>query len=73
MEKMNAYKTLVGKPEGKTPFGRPRCRWQDNISTDLRVRSCGLNTSGSGEGPVAGFCEHGNEPPGSMKGEEFID
>jgi hypothetical protein len=26
----------VGKPEGKTPLGRPRCRWVDNIKMDLR-------------------------------------
>jgi hypothetical protein len=25
-----------GKPEGKRPFGRPRCRWQDNIKMDLQ-------------------------------------
>jgi hypothetical protein len=32
----NAYKILVGKPEGKRPLGRPRCRWVDNIKMDLR-------------------------------------
>jgi hypothetical protein len=32
----NAYKILVGKPEGKRPFGRPRRRWEDNIRLDLR-------------------------------------
>jgi hypothetical protein len=26
-EKRNAYRILVGKPEGKRPLGRPRCRW----------------------------------------------
>jgi hypothetical protein len=26
----------VGKPEGKTPLGRPRRRWMDNIKMDLR-------------------------------------
>jgi hypothetical protein len=26
-EKRNAYRLLVGKPEGKRPLGRPRCRW----------------------------------------------
>jgi hypothetical protein len=26
-EKKNAYNILVGKPEGKRPLGRPRCRW----------------------------------------------
>jgi hypothetical protein len=31
----NAYRILVGKPEGKRPLGRPRRRWVDNIKTDL--------------------------------------
>jgi hypothetical protein len=34
-EKWNAYRLLVGKPEGKRPLGRPRCRWVDNIRMDL--------------------------------------
>jgi hypothetical protein len=29
--KRNAYRLLVGKPEGKRPLGRPRRRWVDNI------------------------------------------
>jgi hypothetical protein len=33
-EKRNAYRLLVGKPEGRT-LGRPRCRWLDNIRMDL--------------------------------------
>jgi hypothetical protein len=28
--------TLVGKPVGKEPLGRPRRRWEDNIKMDLR-------------------------------------
>jgi hypothetical protein len=35
-EKMNAYRILVGKPEGKRPLGRPRRRWVFNIKIDLR-------------------------------------
>jgi hypothetical protein len=35
-EKRNAYRILVGKPEGKRPFGRPRRRWVDNIKIDLK-------------------------------------
>jgi hypothetical protein len=27
---------LVGKPEGKRPLGRPRCRWEDDIKIDLQ-------------------------------------
>jgi hypothetical protein len=34
-EKMNAYRLLVGKPEGKRPLGRPRSRCVDNIKMDL--------------------------------------
>jgi hypothetical protein len=34
-EKRNAYRLLVGKPEGKRPLGRTRCRWVDNIKMDL--------------------------------------
>jgi hypothetical protein len=36
VEKWNEYGILVGKPEGKRPLGRPRCRWVDNIKMDLR-------------------------------------
>jgi hypothetical protein len=35
-EKRNAYRILVGKPEGKRPLGRPRRRCADNIKMDLR-------------------------------------
>jgi hypothetical protein len=35
-ERRNAYRILVGKPEGKRPLGRPRRRWVDNIKMDLR-------------------------------------
>jgi hypothetical protein len=31
----NAYRILVGKPEGKSPLGRPRRRWVENIKMDL--------------------------------------
>jgi hypothetical protein len=34
-EKRNVYRLLVGKPEGKRPLGRLRCRWMDNIKMDL--------------------------------------
>jgi hypothetical protein len=34
-EKRNAYRLLVGKPEGKIPLGRPRRSWVDNIRMDL--------------------------------------
>jgi hypothetical protein len=34
-KKRNAYRLLVGKPERKTPLGRRRRRWLDNIRMDL--------------------------------------
>jgi hypothetical protein len=30
------YRVLVGRPEGKRPLGRPRHRWENNITMDLR-------------------------------------
>jgi hypothetical protein len=35
-EKRNAYRILVGNPEGKRPLGRPRRRWVDSIKMHLR-------------------------------------
>jgi hypothetical protein len=34
-EKRNVYRLLVGKPEGKIPLRKLRCRWIDNIKMDL--------------------------------------
>jgi hypothetical protein len=46
----NVYRVLVGKPEGKRPLERPRCRWEDGIKMDLGrlVGGCGVDSSGSG-------------------------
>jgi hypothetical protein len=41
-ERRNAYRLLVGKPEGKRPLGRPRRRWLDNIRIDLVELGWGL-------------------------------
>ena len=39
-EMRDAYRVLVGKPEGRRSLGKPRRRWEDNIKMDLReVRS----------------------------------
>jgi len=35
-ERRGAYRVLVGKPEGKIPLGRSRCRLEDNIKMDLQ-------------------------------------
>ena len=34
-EERDVHRVLVGKLEGKRPLGRPRCRWEDNITMDL--------------------------------------
>jgi hypothetical protein len=36
VEVRNAYKILVGRPEGKRPLGGLKCRWQGNIRIELR-------------------------------------
>ena len=35
-EGRGVHRVLVGKPEGKRPLGKPRCRWENNIKMDLR-------------------------------------
>ena len=35
-ERRGAYRVVVGKPEGKGPFGENRHRWEDNIKMDLQ-------------------------------------
>jgi hypothetical protein len=41
-EGRGVYRVLVGKPEGKRPLGRPRCRWDNNIKVDLQEVGCGV-------------------------------
>ena len=40
-ERRGVYRGLVGKPEGKGPVGRPRCRWEGNIKMNLHEVGCG--------------------------------
>ena len=40
-DRRGVYRVFVGKPEGKRPLGRPRCRWEDNIKIDLQKVECG--------------------------------
>jgi hypothetical protein len=37
------------------------------------VQRCGLDSSGSGKGSVAGSCEHGNKSLGSIIGGEYLN
>jgi hypothetical protein len=36
MERNNAYRILMGRPEGKRPLGRPRHKLENNIKIDYR-------------------------------------
>jgi hypothetical protein len=40
-ERRDVYRVLVGKPERKRLFGRPRRRWENNIKMDLQKVMCG--------------------------------
>jgi hypothetical protein len=45
-EERGVHRVLVGKPEGKRPFGRPRRRWEDNIKMDLQEVGGGRGENG---------------------------
>jgi hypothetical protein len=69
------YRVLVGKPEGKRPMGRPRCRWEDNVK--MVLREIGIDEANwirvaEDRVQVAGFYEHGNELSGSIKKARFF-
>jgi hypothetical protein len=46
-ERRGVYRGLVGKPEGKRLFGRPRRRWEHNIKMDFQEVGGGLGTGWS--------------------------
>jgi hypothetical protein len=62
--------------DGKRPLGRSRLKWEDIIKINLQINGIGKHAfdgSGSGYGQVAGTCECGDEPLGSIKCGEFLD
>jgi hypothetical protein len=44
-EKRGANGILMGRPEGRRPLGRPRCRWKDNIKMDLQEVGWGMDST----------------------------
>jgi hypothetical protein len=66
-EERKVYKVLVGKREGNKPLGRPRHRWEVGSEWILGrlAWGFGLDSTGSGQGLLAGCCECGDEPSGS--------
>jgi hypothetical protein len=47
-EERKVYEVLAGKPEGKRPLRRPRHRWKDGKTMDLREICCGVQSGSSG-------------------------
>jgi hypothetical protein len=43
-ERRGVYRVLVGKPVGKRPLGRPRLRWEDNVTMGAWTGSIWLRT-----------------------------
>jgi hypothetical protein len=75
-EVRGAYNILVGRTEGRRPLGRPRCRWEDNIKTDLREIGFGdvdwIDLAQDRDRWRA-LVNAVNEPSGSIKCGEFLD
>jgi hypothetical protein len=72
-EKRNAYRLLVGKPEGNRSLGGPSCRRVDNIKMDLgEIGWGGVDLICLVQWIVDSSCECGNEPSGSIKCWETI-
>jgi hypothetical protein len=42
MGRRGMHRILMGKPEGKRPLRRPRCRWVDNFKMELREIGWGV-------------------------------
>ena len=75
-DRRGVYRFLVGKPEGRRQLGRRKRRWEDNTELDLQEVGCGdkdwIDVAQDGD-KVAGTCDCGNEPSGSVKLGEFLD
>jgi hypothetical protein len=63
----------LGGPKARA-LGRPRRRWENNIKMDLR--EIGIDGANwiqlVGQSPVAGLCEHGNEPSDSIRKQDIF-
>jgi hypothetical protein len=70
-EVRSVHRVLVGKPEGKTPLGRPRRRYYDNIKMDLQEVGWGRG-NWMELARVAGTCGYGEELSGSVNAGNFL-
>jgi len=72
----NAHKIFVHSTWSKgRSFERPMHKWEGNIKTDFKEKiwGLGLDSCGSGYGPMAGSSKHGNEHSSSIKGWKLLD
>jgi len=71
----NAYRILDGKPERKKTLTHSTCRWENNIKTNLKETGweSGLDSSGLGQEPLVGSCEHSPEPQSSTEVGELLE
>jgi hypothetical protein len=75
-ETRNAYRIFVVEPEGKRQLGGPRPMWVGNVEIDLReIELAGTDwiILTEDRDQWGGFCEHGDEPSGSLKCWEFLE
>jgi hypothetical protein len=74
-ESRGVYRVFVVKPEGKRPLGRPRRRWEDNITMDLQEVGSGcidyIDLAQDRDRWRTREC--GDKPVGSIKCGEFLD
>jgi len=67
-EGRGVYRVLVGRPDGKRPLGRPRCRWENSIKMDLR--EIGINRQNWIQ--LARLCEHRNKLVDSIRKQDIF-
>jgi len=73
-EGRGVHRVLVGKREGKSPLGRPRHRWEDNIKMDLwEVGGCGDWIELAQDRDRWRALVNSDELSGSIKCREFLD
>jgi hypothetical protein len=73
---INRYTILAGKPEGKRSCKTTRRGWENNISMNLGKTvwdDVDWIYLGQDRKSVAVSSDHGNEPEGSIRGEQFLD